>query len=57
MIDALEQAASAIAARRERVRGALSADREAGEHVAAELKECAQQEAALHAQLHQGNER
>ena len=36
---------------------ALSADREAGEHVAAELKECAQQEAALHAQLRQGNER
>ena len=44
-------------ARREQFELALSADREAGEHVAAELKECAQQEAALHGQLRQGNER
>ena len=34
----------------------LAADREAGEHVAAELRECAQQEAALHAQLHRESE-
>ncbi|MGN6867916.1 MAG: AAA family ATPase, partial [Solirubrobacteraceae bacterium] len=35
----------------------LSSDREAGEHVAAELKECAQREATLHAQLRQAGER
>ena len=32
----------------------MTADREAGEHVAAELKECAQREAALQAQLRAG---
>ena len=57
VIVALEQVASAIAGRREQFEVALSGDREAGEHVAAELKECAQREAALHAQLRQGNER
>ena len=57
VIASLEHAAGAISARREQFELALSADREAGEHVAAELKECAQQEAALHAQLRQGNER
>ena len=57
VIVALEHVASAIAGRREQFELALSSDREAGEHVAAELKECAQQEAALHAQLRQGNER
>ncbi|HUA70538.1 MAG TPA: AAA family ATPase, partial [Solirubrobacteraceae bacterium] len=57
VIAALEHVASAIAGRREQFELALSADREAGEHVAAELKECAQREAALHALLRQGNER
>ncbi len=57
VIAALEGVASAIAGRREQFERTLSSDREAGEHVAAELKECAQREAALHAQLRQGNER
>ena len=57
VIEALEHVASAIAERREQFELALRSDREAGEHVAAELKECAQREAALHAQLRQGNER
>ena len=57
VIAALEQVASAISERRAQFELALSSDREAGEHVAAELKECAQQEAALHGQLRQGNER
>ncbi len=54
---ALVQAGSALAARREEFEQALRADREAGEHVAAELKECAQEEAALHGRLHQAGER
>ena len=54
---ALEGAASVIAERRAEFENALRADREAGEHVAVELKECAQQEAAVHAQLHQAGER
>jgi chromosome segregation protein len=56
VIEAIDDAAAAIA---ERVRGfeaALAADRQAGEHVAGELRVCAQQEAALHARLHQENE-
>jgi chromosome segregation protein len=57
LTSALEAAAAAIAARRAEFESALKADREAGEHVAAELKACAQQEAALHAQLHQAGER
>jgi chromosome segregation protein len=54
---ALEQVAQAIAERRTEFEAALSADREAGEGVAAELKECAQREATLHAQLRQAGER
>ncbi len=57
VIDALEHVASAISERRERFELELRSDREAGEHVAAELKECAQREAALHGQLRQSNER
>ncbi len=57
MTRALVQVADAIAARRAEFEAALRADRQAGEHVAAELKECAQREAALHAQLHQAGER
>ena len=53
---ALEQAASSIAMRRAQFEEALHADREAGEHVAAELKECATEEAGLHNQLHQAGE-
>ncbi len=57
VIVALEHVAGAIAGRRAEFELALSSDREAGEHVAAELKECAQKEAALHAHLREGNER
>ncbi len=56
VIAALEELASAISERRAQFESALLADREAGEHVAAELKDCAQQEAALHAELHRENE-
>jgi chromosome segregation protein len=54
---ALQQAAHAIAQRRAEFEEALRADREAGEHVAAELKKCAHEEAALHAQLREAGER
>ena len=57
VITALEHVAGAISERREQFELALRSDREAGEHVAAELKECAHQEAVLHAKLRQGNER
>ncbi len=56
MIEALASAAAAIAQRRARFEEALAADREVGEHVAAELKACAQEEAGLHAQLHRCSE-
>jgi chromosome segregation protein len=52
-IDALAQA---ISERRAQFDEALQADRQAGEHLAAELRACAQQEAALHAELHRENE-
>ena len=54
---ALEAAAQSIAARRTDFEAALRADREAGEHVAAELKQCAQEEAGLHGRLHEAGER
>jgi chromosome segregation protein len=57
MTAALEMVAQAIAERRTEFETALRSDREAGEHVAAELKECAQREATLHAQLRQAGER
>jgi chromosome segregation protein len=53
---ALELVASSIAMRRAQFEDALHADREAGEHVAAELKGCATEEAALHTQLHHAGE-
>jgi chromosome segregation protein len=56
VIEALDVAASAIAEQRGRFEAALTADREVGEHMAAELRSCAQQEATLHAQLHAENE-
>ena len=56
LMGALEQVAGAIVTRRAQFEEALQADREAGAHVAAELKQCATEEAALHAQLHQAGE-
>ena len=50
VIEALDSVAGAIAERRAGFEEALRADREAGEHVAAELRACAQQEAGLHGQ-------
>ncbi len=56
VFDALEAVRAAIADRRAAFESALTADREAGEHVAAELRACAQEEATLHAELHRENE-
>jgi chromosome segregation protein len=56
VLESLAAAAEAIAERRGTFDEALAADREAGEHVSAELKACAQQEATLHTQLHAENE-
>jgi chromosome segregation protein len=56
MIAALGGAREAIAGRLRSFDAALVADREAGEHVAGELRTCAQQEAALHAKLQAENE-
>ena len=56
VIAALDQASGAVAERRAAFEAELAADREAGEHVAAELRACAQQEANLHGQLHAENE-
>jgi chromosome segregation protein len=48
--------AGAIAERRAEFHAALVADREAGEHVAAELRQCAREEADLQARLHNSTE-
>jgi chromosome segregation protein len=56
VIAALEDVAGAIAERLESFDQALTADRQAGEHVALELRTCAQQEAELHAKIGQENE-
>jgi chromosome segregation protein len=56
VIEALEIATDAIAQQRVAFEAALAADREAGEHVAAELRSCAQREAVLHTSLHAENE-
>jgi chromosome segregation protein len=56
VLAALEEAAAAIDGRRSVFGAALSADRAAGEQIAAELRECAQREAELHARLHRANE-
>ncbi len=56
LIAALDRAGEAIARRRAQFDADLAADREAGEHVAAELRECAQQEAELHGELHRESE-
>jgi chromosome segregation protein len=52
----LEAMAEAIASRRAEFEAALSADREAGEHVAVELRTCAQEEATLQGRLHTASE-
>jgi chromosome segregation protein len=46
----------AIAARRAEFHADLAADRQAGEHLAAQLRACAQREAELHARLGRENE-
>ncbi len=55
-LSALGTVAEAIAARHAGFQSALNADREAGEHIAIELRECAQEEASLHAELHRESE-
>jgi chromosome segregation protein len=52
----LEQASEAIAARVAEFEAALAEDRQAGEHVTAELRACAQAEAGLQSRLHAANE-
>ena len=54
--EAIETVATAIAERRAQFEAALSADRQAGEHVAAELRACAQEEAGLQSRLHGASE-
>jgi chromosome segregation protein len=56
VIAALEEVSGAIAERLTGFEEALAADRQAGEHVAVELRTCAQQEAGLHAKIGQENE-
>jgi len=52
----LEQAAAAITGRVSEFEATLADDRQAGEHVTAELRACAQAEAGLQARLHAANE-
>jgi chromosome segregation protein len=56
LIEALASAGEAIGTQHAVFEAALAADREAGEHVAAELRACAQEEASLQPQLHGCNE-
>ena len=56
VIAALEDAAGAISGKLASFDEALAADRQAGEHVAGELRACAQQETTLHAALGRENE-
>ncbi|MGZ4192034.1 MAG: chromosome segregation SMC family protein [Solirubrobacteraceae bacterium] len=56
VIDALEEVTAAIGERLAGFDDALAADREAGEHVAGELRTCAQREAQLHATISAENE-
>jgi len=55
-IAALQNAAEAIGSRLSWFDQALVSDRQAGEHVAGELRACAQQEAGLHGELQRENE-
>ena len=52
----LADLAEAISARHQEFESALASDRQAGEQVAADLRTCAQQEAALQARLHAESE-
>jgi chromosome segregation protein len=56
IVAGLEAVAEAIAARRAEFQEALSADRQAGESLAAQLRAKAQEEAALHTKLQAENE-
>ncbi|MGH2857428.1 MAG: hypothetical protein ACRDMJ_08070, partial [Solirubrobacteraceae bacterium] len=56
LITALEQAQTTVAEHVTSFERALASDREAGEHMTAELRGCAQREAQLHAQLGRENE-
>jgi chromosome segregation protein len=56
LAEVLSRAAEAISHQHQAFESALAADRDAGEQVAAELRSCAQQEAALQAKLHAENE-
>jgi chromosome segregation protein len=56
VIAALQDVSGAITERLAGFEEALAADRQAGEHVAVELRTCAQKEAELHATLGQENE-
>ncbi len=55
-LETLREAAAGIAAQRAVFEAELQADRQAGEEIAARLRDCAQREAALHTQLHGENE-
>jgi chromosome segregation protein len=52
----LRDCAAAVAERLAQFEAALSSDREAGEHAARDLRECAQQEATLHGRMSTRNE-
>jgi chromosome segregation protein len=56
LLEELQMMAEAIDAKRAEFEAALAADRQAGEHVAAELRTCAQQEAGLQTRLHAASE-
>ena len=56
LLEVLGGVAEAISAERAAFDAALTADRAAGEHVAGELRTCAQEEAAIQSQLHACNE-
>ena len=56
VIAALSAVSESISLQRERFGAELEADRQAGEHVAAELRTCAREEAALQSQLHGASE-
>jgi chromosome segregation protein len=56
VIAALDEIAAGISDKRAAFEAALAADRQAGEHLAGELRACAQEEAALHAELHRESE-
>jgi chromosome segregation protein len=56
VLDALTAASEAIAVRLAAFEAALAEHRTAGEHISAELRECAQQEAGLQSELHREHE-